>query len=72
MELVLFILMILILLVAAFKLFIKSFELMIPFIFKKRLEELEASRMEDVKKLQDMGIELYSDEDYPKNYTSIR
>lgn len=72
MELVLFFLMILVLLVAAFKLFIKLFELMVPLIFKKRLAELEARRMEDVKALQDMGIELYSDEDYLTNYTSIR
>ncbi|AHN24403.1 hypothetical protein [Lysinibacillus varians] len=72
MELVLFILMMLTLLVATFKLFIKWFELMVPFIFKKRLAELEARRMEDVKKLQDMGIELFSGEDYLTKYTSIR
>lgn len=72
MELVLFILMVLILLLVAFKLFIKLFVLMVPLIFKKRLAELEARRMEDVKELQAMGIELFSDEDCLTSYTSIR
>lgn len=72
MELVLFFLMVLILLVVAFKLFIKLFVLMVPLIFKKRIAELEARRMEDVKELQAMGIEVFSDEDCPTSYTSIR
>lgn len=45
---------------------------MVPLIFKKRIAELEARRMEDVKELQAMGIEVFSDEDCPTSYTSIR
>ena len=35
----------------------------------KRNEEI---RMQNVQFLMDMGIEVCSDSDYPKNYTSIR
>ncbi|MEX3623769.1 hypothetical protein [Viridibacillus arvi] len=72
MELVLFVLMVLVLVGVTFKSLVKVFELTVPFIFKKRIQQNEEIRMANVQQLKDMGIEVLSDEDYPTNYTSIR
>ncbi|MEX3623768.1 hypothetical protein [Viridibacillus arvi] len=41
-------------------------------LFKQKREALVAARERDIQALEDMGIEIYSDSDDMKNYTSIR
>lgn len=71
-ELVLFMLLVLMVLVAMCKLLIKAFEVMVPIAFKKRITDNEARRMENIRELQEMGIEIVSDADYPTNCSSVR
>lgn len=72
MELVLFMLLVLMVLVAVCKLLIKALEAMVPIIFKKRIAANEAQRMENIREMRDMGIEIVSDDDNPTNCSSIR
>ena len=44
----------------------------LPLLFVKRIQELEADRLAGIQRLQDMGIQIVSDEDNPRNYTTIR
>ena len=71
-ELVLFMLLVLMVLVAVCKLLIKAIELMVPIILKKRIAENEAQRIENIRELQEMGIEIFTGEDYPRNWSSVR
>lgn len=73
MELVLFVFMILFVLFVVLKLFVRVAEYLVPILFKKRLQEHEKIRQDNVSKLEGMGIKVYKDgEEPPGSYTSIR
>lgn len=55
------------------KIFLKLLAwILIKTVFKNAQKREEEERMKNVQFLRNMGIEVLSDHDYPKNYTSIR
>lgn len=48
------------------------FKHIVPFLFKNRIQKLEADRMNRIERMRNVGIKVMPDNENPRYFTSVR